>query len=151
MLTLARHCYHKLPMPGLSTPISLGDAQLRNRNVLSAMTRNRASSNVPNQYNSEYYTQRAVGGAGLVVTEGTLVTQQGYVSLTSSVTLPSFVRRTEWPNAPGIWSTDQIRAWSRIVQSVHNAGGTIFCQASTINDTKLPRWLITSLNSAVAR
>lgn len=64
-------------MPGLSTPILLGDAQLRNRNIMSAMTRNRASLNVPNQYNCEYYTQRARGGAGLLVTEGTLISQQG--------------------------------------------------------------------------
>lgn len=70
-------------MPGLSAPLVLGDVQLRNRNILSAMTRNRASSNVPNEVNSDYYTQRARGGAGLIVTEGTLVTQQGYVSPSS--------------------------------------------------------------------
>jgi 2,4-dienoyl-CoA reductase-like NADH-dependent reductase (Old Yellow Enzyme family) len=66
-------------MPSLNTPLLLGDARLRNRNVMSAMTRNRASANVPNQYNSDYYTQRAAGtgGAGLIVTEGTLVSQQG--------------------------------------------------------------------------
>jgi 2,4-dienoyl-CoA reductase-like NADH-dependent reductase (Old Yellow Enzyme family) len=66
-------------MPTLSAPLVLGEVQLRNRNVLAAMTRNRASSNVPNQINAEYYTQRAIGGAGLLITEGTLVTQQGYV------------------------------------------------------------------------
>ncbi|KAF8586770.1 FMN-linked oxidoreductase [Ramaria rubella] len=99
-------------MPSLSSPLVIGEAQLRNRNVHSAMTRNRASINVPNEYNCDYYTQRAAGGAGLIITEGTLVSQQG----------------TEWPNAPGIWNTDQIRAWNLVVQSVHKAGGTIFCQ-----------------------
>jgi len=64
-------------MPSLSTPLILGDVRLRNRNVMSAMTRNRASTNVPNLYNSDYYSERA--GAGLIVTEGTLISQQGCV------------------------------------------------------------------------
>ncbi|KIJ56452.1 hypothetical protein M422DRAFT_23711 [Sphaerobolus stellatus SS14] len=99
-------------MPTLIEPIKLGELSLRNRNIHSALTRNRATGNVPNAYHIEYYTQRAKGGAGLIVTEGTLVSQQG----------------TEWPNAPGIWNRDQTYAWSKVVHSVHNAGGKIFCQ-----------------------
>ncbi|CAK5266899.1 unnamed protein product [Mycena citricolor] len=36
----------------------------------------------------EYYVQRAKGGTGFIVTEGTLPSRQG----------------TEWPNAPGIFN-----------------------------------------------
>ena len=35
---------------------------------------------VPNDIMREYYRQRAEGGAGLIVTEGVLVTRQGCVS-----------------------------------------------------------------------
>jgi 2,4-dienoyl-CoA reductase-like NADH-dependent reductase (Old Yellow Enzyme family) len=44
---------------------------------MSALTRNRSSANVPNEIMRQYYEQRAAGGAGLIVTEGTLVTRQG--------------------------------------------------------------------------
>jgi hypothetical protein len=67
-------------MLSLTDSLQLRHLKISNRNVHSAMTRNRATGNVPNHYNVEYYTQRVRGGAGLIVTEGTLVTQQGYVS-----------------------------------------------------------------------
>jgi 2,4-dienoyl-CoA reductase-like NADH-dependent reductase (Old Yellow Enzyme family) len=48
---------------------------------MSALTRNRADvSTTPNEIMKEYYMQRAMGGCGLIVTEGTLITRQGYVS-----------------------------------------------------------------------
>ncbi|KAF8518702.1 hypothetical protein BU17DRAFT_90782 [Hysterangium stoloniferum] len=99
-------------MPSLSEPLILGELELRNRNIHAAMTRNRATGSIPNEYNAEYYTQRVIGGAGLIITEGTLICQQG----------------TEWPNAPGIWNAEQVSAWSKVIRSVHRAGGTIFCQ-----------------------
>ena len=64
----------------LLSPVVLGNANLRNRVVMSALTRNRSvPTNVPNVVNVEYYKQRAAGGAGLIVSEGTLIAQQGYV------------------------------------------------------------------------
>ena len=44
---------------------------------MSALTRNRSSKTVPNDIMREYYQQRAEGGAGLIVTEGVLITRQG--------------------------------------------------------------------------
>ncbi|OJA16878.1 hypothetical protein AZE42_13866 [Rhizopogon vesiculosus] len=80
---------------------------------MSALTRSRSvPTNVPNDINLEYYTQRARGGAGLITTEGTLISQQG----------------TEWQNAPGIWNQDQIVAWKKITDAVHAEGGVIFSQ-----------------------
>ncbi|KAF8496356.1 FMN-linked oxidoreductase [Gautieria morchelliformis] len=100
-------------MPELSTPLTLGPTTLRNRNTMSALTRNRAvPRDVPNDVMLEYYTQRAKGGAGLIVTEGTLISRQG----------------TEWPYAPGIWNDDHVKGWKKITKSVHDAGGRIFCQ-----------------------
>ena len=51
---------------------------LRNRVTMSALTRDRSvPTNVPNEVNRLYYAQRSAGGAGLIVTEGTLIVQQG--------------------------------------------------------------------------
>jgi 2,4-dienoyl-CoA reductase-like NADH-dependent reductase (Old Yellow Enzyme family) len=59
-----------------------------------------------------YYTQRAQGKPGLILTEGTLISQQG----------------TEWPHAPGIWSDEQVAGWKKITDAVHENGGVIFAQ-----------------------
>jgi 2,4-dienoyl-CoA reductase-like NADH-dependent reductase (Old Yellow Enzyme family) len=63
----------------LFEPLQLGAITLRNRVTMSALTRSRSvPTNVPNEVNEEYYRQRAAGGASLIVTEGILVSQQGY-------------------------------------------------------------------------
>lgn len=68
-------------------PLQVGAIKLPNRVGMSALTRNRAfPTNVPNDTMAEYYRERAAGGAGLIVTEGVLVSQQGYV-LPNSITL----------------------------------------------------------------
>ena len=69
----------------LFTEVQLGAVKLRNRIAMSALTRSRSvPTNVPNSVNVEYYKQRAAGGAGLIVSEGTLVAQQGCVLFRSS-------------------------------------------------------------------
>ena len=62
----------------LFTGVQVGAVNLPNRITMSALTRSRSvPTNVPNAVNVEYYRQCAEGGAGLIVTEGTLITQQG--------------------------------------------------------------------------
>ena len=65
------------PTEVLFTPYTLGDLQLKNRIVMAPLTRTRAEhqGKVPNGLMTEYYAQRA--GAGLVITEGTFVSEQG--------------------------------------------------------------------------
>jgi len=96
----------------LFTPIRIGDIELKNRVVMAPLTRNRASrgTDAPNDLNVEYYRQRA--GAGLIVTEGTQVSQQGqgYV----------------W--TPGMYSDAQIAGWRKITDAVHAEGGKIIAQ-----------------------
>ncbi|KAJ7580052.1 hypothetical protein C8J56DRAFT_957488 [Mycena floridula] len=98
-------------MSALIKPLQLGSITLKNRIFLSALTRSRSvPTNVPNNLNREYYKQRS--NAGLIVTEGTLIVQQG----------------TEWPNAPGIWNKEQIAAWKKITDQVHAEGSFIYVQ-----------------------
>lgn len=62
----------------LLSPVTLGSVPLRNRVIMSALTRDRSvPTNIPNYVNAEYYEQRAKGGAGLIVSEGVLIVQQG--------------------------------------------------------------------------
>jgi N-ethylmaleimide reductase len=95
----------------LFSTYSLGGIELKNRMVMSPLTRCRAvEGNVPNPLAVTYYTQRA--GAGLIITEATQVTPlgQGY------------------PHTPGIHSPEQVAGWIKITDSVHSAGGKIFLQ-----------------------
>ncbi|KAJ7737784.1 hypothetical protein DFH07DRAFT_92881 [Mycena maculata] len=99
-------------MSTLFTPLKLGSLTIPNRIGMSALTRNRSSANVPNEIMRQYYAQRAAGGPGLIVSEGTLITQQG----------------SEWFNAPGIWNQAQVEGWKRITDVVHSNGSKIYCQ-----------------------
>ena len=57
--------------------VSLGDMRLANRIVMAPLTRGRAGeSRTPNALMSEYYSQRA--SAGLIITEGTAISEQAY-------------------------------------------------------------------------
>ncbi|KAJ6606453.1 flavoprotein NADH-dependent oxidoreductase [Mycena vulgaris] len=96
----------------LFAPLKLGSITIPNRIGMSALTRNRSTDTVPNEVMQKYYVQRAVGGAGLIITEGTLITRQG----------------TEWPQAPGIWDKPQVAGWKKITDAVHEAGSKIYCQ-----------------------
>ncbi|KIJ23607.1 hypothetical protein M422DRAFT_237710 [Sphaerobolus stellatus SS14] len=100
-------------MSSLNTPVFLGALELRNRNIMSAMTRNRSlPTSIPNDTNVERYKQRAQGGAGLIVTEGILIVQQG----------------TEWPHAPGIWTDEHVAGWNKVTDAVHAEGSKIVAQ-----------------------
>jgi len=99
-------------MPSAFDPIQLGNLTLKNRIVMSPMTRSRAygPDASPTDDMVTYYSQRA--GAGLIVTEGTQpsVIGQGYL------------------NTPGLHSDVQVRAWRLVTDAVHAEGGVIFAQ-----------------------
>jgi N-ethylmaleimide reductase len=98
-------------MSDLFSPIRLGPYELPNRVVMAPMTRNRAGpGEVPTPLMATYYTQRA--SAGLVISEGTQISPQGQ----------------GYPGTPGIFSTEQVAAWTQVTAAVHAAGGRIFCQ-----------------------
>ncbi|KAF5351526.1 hypothetical protein D9758_007236 [Tetrapyrgos nigripes] len=96
----------------LLKPVQIGPYTARNRIFMSAMGRNRSvPTSVPNELNVEYYRQRA-RSAGLIVTEALLISRQGI----------------EWPYSPGIWSSEQIEGWRKVVEAVHAEGGLIYAQ-----------------------
>src|ERR1700755_1161743 len=90
----------------------LGPLTLPNRLVMAPLTRNRAipPGMVPNPLAIEYYSQRA--SAGLLVTEASQVSQQGQ----------------GYQDTPGIYSKEQVAAWRKVTDRVHERGGRIFIQ-----------------------
>ncbi len=98
-------------MANLFESVQLGSLVLANRVFMAPLTRNRADADgVPSELAATYYAQRA--SAGLIVTEATQISPMGKGYL----------------NTPGIHSTEQVRAWSRIVDAVHKSKGRIFLQ-----------------------
>jgi len=97
-------------MPSLFDPFNLSGLILRNRIVMAPMTRSRAVTLAPDDDTVLYYRQRA--GAGLIITEGTNVSQEGRGQVFT----------------PGIYTSAQVDAWRRVTQAVHEEGGAIFCQ-----------------------
>lgn len=94
----------------LFEPYLLGNIVLKNRIVMAPMTRNRSIGNLPNKLVAEYYEQRA--GAGLIITEGTAPSPNGL----------------GYANIPGIFNEEQVEAWKKTTNAVHDKGGRIFVQ-----------------------
>jgi len=97
-------------MTTLFDPLQVGDIPLANRIVMAPLTRNRSPNQVPGDLAVTYYRQRA--SAGLIVTEASQVTPQGQGYL----------------DTLGIHSAEQVSAWRRVTDAVHEAGGRIVIQ-----------------------
>ena len=111
-------------MPNLFEPLQVGDLSLKNRIVMSPLTRCRASAGrIPNAIMAEYYAQRA--SAGLILSEATSVTKMG----------------VGYPDTPGIWSAEQVAGWKQVTKAVHDAGGKIILQLWHVGRISHPYYL----------
>ena len=111
-------------MTTLLSPIRIGDLDLPNRVFMAPLTRARSgSSRVPNELMVDYYRQRA--GAGLILTEATVVSPQG----------------VGYAETPGIWSAEQVEGWQKVTRAVHAAGGHIFLQLWHVGRVSHPVFL----------
>lgn len=115
--------------PNLFEPYSLHDLSLRNRIAMAPMTRARAGKErVANALMAEYYAQRA--SAGLIITEATVVSEQGI----------------GWLESPGIYTDRMAEGWRLTTDAVHARGGKVFLQLwhcgrashSSFHDGELP-------------
>ena len=94
----------------LFNPVQVGDLQLANRVVMAPLTRNRSPNAVPPAMVATYYAQRAT--AGLIISEATAITHQAQ----------------GYSDVPGLYSTEQLEAWKRVTDGVHDKGGKIVVQ-----------------------
>ena len=97
-------------MTNLFEPTKFGDIEVANRVVMAPLTRNRSPKAIPNNLNITYYEPRA--SAGLIVTEGTPVTQQGQ----------------GYADVPGLYLPEAVEGWKKVTEAVHKKGGKIVTQ-----------------------
>jgi anthraniloyl-CoA monooxygenase len=96
--------------PPMFHPYQVREVVLPNRVVLSPMDQYSAVDGVPGDWHLVHLGSRAVGGAGLVMTEMTCVSAEGRIS----------------PADTGIWDDAQEAAWARIVEFVHSHSTALF-------------------------
>ncbi|WP_287460455.1 bifunctional salicylyl-CoA 5-hydroxylase/oxidoreductase [Sphingomonas sp.] len=99
------------PVPPMFLPFRLRGMTLRNRVVMSPMAMYSAVEGVPDDFHLVHYGARALGGAGLIVTEMTCVSPEARIT----------------PGCTGLWNAEQAAAWRRITDFVHRTCDTRIC------------------------
>jgi 2,4-dienoyl-CoA reductase-like NADH-dependent reductase (Old Yellow Enzyme family) len=93
-------------MPHLFDSLSIRDLKFANRVFVSPMCQYSSNDGYANDWHLVHLGSRAVGGAGLVLTEATAVVPEGRIS----------------PQDLGIWSDDHIEGLARVVKFIHQQG-----------------------------
>jgi anthraniloyl-CoA monooxygenase len=90
-------------VPPMFQPFRLGELKLVNRVMVSPMDMYRAIDGMPGDFHLVHLGGKALGGAGLVMTEMVCVSETGRIS----------------PGCTGIWSDEQAGEWRRLTEFVH--------------------------------
>jgi 2,4-dienoyl-CoA reductase-like NADH-dependent reductase (Old Yellow Enzyme family) len=93
-------------MPHLFDPLTIRDLEFANRIFVSPMCQYSSTDGMANEWHLVHLGSRAVGGAGLVLTEATAVLPEGRIS----------------PHDLGIWSDDHVGTLKRIAGFIHEQG-----------------------------
>jgi anthraniloyl-CoA monooxygenase len=91
------------PVPAMFTPVRIGPLTLKNRVIVSSMDMYSAAEGVPGEFHLVHLGSKALGGAGLVMTEMTCVSPEGRIT----------------PGCPGLWTDEQGDRWAAIAGFVH--------------------------------
>ncbi|MDX3660168.1 bifunctional salicylyl-CoA 5-hydroxylase/oxidoreductase [Streptomyces sp. ID05-26A] len=89
--------------PAMFQPFRLGELELKNRVIVSAMDMYSAADGVPGDFHLVHLGSKAMGGAGLVMTEMVCVSPEGRIT----------------PGCTGLWTDEQRDSWARIVAFAH--------------------------------
>lgn len=89
--------------PAMFQPFRLGRLELKNRVIVSAMDMYSAVDGVPGDFHLVHLGSKAMGGAGLVMTEMVCVSPEGRIT----------------PGCTGLWNDEQRDSWARIVAFAH--------------------------------
>ncbi|WP_413797970.1 bifunctional salicylyl-CoA 5-hydroxylase/oxidoreductase [Streptomyces iranensis] len=89
--------------PAMFQPYRLGELELKNRVIVSPMDMYSAADGVPGDFHLVHLGSKAMGGAGLVMTEMVCVSPDGRIT----------------PGCTGLWNGEQGDSWRRIVSFVH--------------------------------
>ncbi|MDQ4113639.1 MAG: bifunctional salicylyl-CoA 5-hydroxylase/oxidoreductase [Actinomycetota bacterium] len=99
----ARHQGAQEVAPAMFQPVRIGELELKNRVMLSPMDMYSATDGVPDEFHLVHLGSKALGGAGLVMTEMTCVSPDARITL----------------GCPGIWTDEQRDHWRRVTDFVH--------------------------------
>jgi anthraniloyl-CoA monooxygenase len=91
------------PPPPMFTPFRLRGLRLENRVVLSPMDMYSAVDGTPNDFHLVHLGSRALGGAGLLMTEMTCVSPEARITL----------------GCTGMYAPEHVEAWRRVTEFVH--------------------------------
>src|SRR5690606_40152884 len=86
------------PCPPMFTPFRLRGLTIPNRVVVSPMDMYCAENGTPNDFHLVHLGSRALGGAGLIITEMTCVSPEGRIT----------------PGCTGMYAPEHVEAWRRI-------------------------------------
>lgn len=94
----------------LFRPFTLKTLNLKNRIVMAPMTRSFSPNGVPTANVAAYYSKRAEGDVGLILSEGTVIDRPA-----SSAD----------PNIPHFYGDEALAGWQKVIDGVHAAGGSM--------------------------
>ncbi len=97
----------------LFRPFRAGALNLPNRVVMAPMTRAFSPGGVPGEDVADYYHRRALGGVGLIITEGTWIPDPA---------------ASNDPNVPNFFGEAALAGWARVIQQAQSAGTRIIPQ-----------------------
>ena len=89
--------------PAMFQPARIGPLELKNRIIVSSMDMYSAEEGLPGDFHLVHLGSKALGGAGLVMTEMACVSPEGRIS----------------PGCPGLWTDEQRDRWAAITSFVH--------------------------------
>ncbi|MFK0286450.1 bifunctional salicylyl-CoA 5-hydroxylase/oxidoreductase [Streptomyces sp. NPDC090499] len=89
--------------PAMFQPFRIGRLDLKNRVIVSPMDMYSAVDGVPGDFHLVHLGSKAMGGAGLVMTEMVCVSPEGRIT----------------PGCTGLWNDAQRDSWTRVVDFVH--------------------------------
>lgn len=104
--SLERCLYNDPSMARLFEPLQIGSVTLRNRITVSPMCEYSSVDGFANDWHLVHLGSRAVGGAGLIITEATAVSPEGRIT----------------PDDLGIWKDEHIPFLQRITQFIKSQG-----------------------------
>ncbi|MBN1959193.1 MAG: NADH:flavin oxidoreductase/NADH oxidase [Desulfuromonadales bacterium] len=93
-------------MSQLFSPLKLRDLTIPNRIFLSPMCQYSSPDGTPNNWHLIHLGTRAVGGAGLILSEATAVSPRGRIS----------------PDDLGLWADEQVKPFSELVRFIKDRG-----------------------------
>ncbi|GLY92026.1 bifunctional salicylyl-CoA 5-hydroxylase/oxidoreductase [Actinoallomurus iriomotensis] len=90
--------------PAMFQPVDIGPLRLKNRVIVSPMDMYSAEEGVPGDFHLVHLGSKALGGAGLVMTEMVCVSPEGRIT----------------PGCTGLWNDEQCDAYRRVTDFVHS-------------------------------